>query len=69
MKELLNPFADRYFFNGVIAGTMLTLIILVLVISWVTGNWSLLNIAFIISFVFLTTIALKASSNMYEERK
>lgn len=66
---MLYPFADKYFFNGVIVGTMFTLIILTLVISWITGRWSLLNIAFIISFVFLMTIALTSSSKMYEEKK
>jgi len=68
MRELLYPFADRYFFNGVIAGTMLTLVILVLIL-FLVGRWSLPNLFAIFCFVVLFIIALKESANMYKVKK
>jgi len=68
MKEMLYPFADKYFFNGVIVGTMLTLIELTL-LSWITKTWSLFNLIALITFVSLFSIALAASSKMYKVRE
>jgi len=69
MKEMLYPFADKFFFNGVVVGVMITLIELTLILSWVTKTWSLFNLIALIAFVSLFSIALGTSSKMYKEKE
>jgi len=68
MKEMLYPFADTYFFHGVIVGSMFVLIILTIIISLIV-RWTLINVLALIAFVFLFSIALIQSSKMYKEKQ
>ena len=69
MRELLYPFTDRYFFDGMIVGSTIAIIIFTLMLSFVSKNWCWSNIFAIFCFVFIFIIALKEASKMYEEKK